>query len=129
RRQPNTRRPCISYGSFCTTIALRYRSWRTIRSPTRRLITSARDFIVTSLPHSATKRGGNANQLVTGCRNSPPMTPSFAVCSRQWIGSIDGTHDEACSGDQRECSGAYRRARVAVLSLLSRLPKSGNYLG
>ena len=34
----------------------------------------------------------------------------------RWIGWIDETHEETCSGDQCERSGAYSRACVAVLS-------------
>src|SRR4030095_4058934 len=116
RHLPNTRGPCISSGNFCTTIPARSLFWPTIHSPTRHLITFGHAFIVTSLLHWATKHGGNANQSVTGCPSFPRMTPSSAVCSERCTGWIDGTHEEACPGDQCECSGTYRGASVKVSS-------------
>src|SRR6266545_1700967 len=83
---------------------------------TRRLITFGHDFIVMSLPRWATKHGGNASQSVTGCPSFGPTTRSSDDCLGRWIGWIEGTHEEACSGDQCERSGAYSRARVAVSS-------------
>jgi len=79
---------CISSGNFCIMTAVRSRFLRTTHFPMRRLITFARDFIVTNSRPWANQSGGNANQSANGCPLSRLTIRSFAVCSRRWIGWI-----------------------------------------
>src|SRR4029453_5464000 len=74
--------------------------WATMRSPASPLIKFGRDFIAINLPRWAKKHGGNANQSVIGYPSFPRTTRNFAVCSKRWIGWIDGTCEEACPGDR-----------------------------
>ena len=98
---------CILFGNFCITMPARYPCLQTIPSQTRHLITFGRGSIVINSLQSAKKRGGNANQLANGYPPSRRTVPSFAVCSKQWIGwietstvtnfvSTNRTHVEAC---------------------------------
>src|SRR5581483_394404 len=83
RRLVNTHGHCILFGNFCITIRLRCPFSPVILSRISLLITFGRGFIVTASLPRATKHGGFANRLASGCLHYQKTIRSFDACSKK----------------------------------------------